>query len=487
MANPYQQDRNRLIVIMWLLLTIGFVAISLLGYQVSRQAIRATIIDQDLPLTSSNIYSEIQKDLIRPVLVSNTMAHDTFVRDWILRGEQDPQEIARYLKEVRVRHGAFSSFLVSEKTGNYYTGEGVLKQVSPDEPRDEWYYRVRERDEDYEINVDPDLANADALTIFINYRIFDYEGHYIGATGVGLTVEAVKRLINEYQARFDRTIYFVDGSGEMVVFGDHIKAIDLRSSVGLGPLLDQIFREKRGHYQYQADGDRFILHVNFLPELNWYLFVIQNESVALSGIRNTLYLNLVISFVVTLLVINITQLVLVRYQKRLERLASTDELTGLLNRHASSILFKKLLQDYRREPRPLSVLLIDIDHFKLINDRLGHRCGDQALQQVGDLLSSSLRQSDLAVRWGGEEFLLLLKGCILVEAERLAEDIRLKVAGYVLQTDSGTVTLTLSIGVSEYDGIETLEQTIYRADAALYRAKHLGRNRVSVDPEVRNS
>jgi len=171
MANPHLQDRKRLIAIMWVLLTIGFVAISVLGYQVSRQAIRATIIDQDLPLTSSNIYSEIQKDLVRPVLISYTMAHDTFVRDWILRGEQNPNEIVRYLQEVRLRHGAFSSFLVSEKTGNYYTGEGVLKKVSPDEPRDEWYYRVRAMHKDYEINVDPDLANADALTIFINYRI----------------------------------------------------------------------------------------------------------------------------------------------------------------------------------------------------------------------------------------------------------------------------------------------------------------------------
>jgi len=464
------------------LLTIGFVAISVLGYQVSRQAIRATIIDQDLPLTSSNIYSEIQKDLVRPVLISYTMAHDTFVRDWILRGEQNPNEIVRYLQEVRLRHGAFSSFLVSEKTGNYYTGEGVLKKVSPDEPRDEWYYRVRAMHKDYEINVDPDLANADALTIFINYRIFDYAGQYIGATGVGLTVEAVQRLIQEYQSRFDRIIYFVDSDGKMVTFGNHTQSQDLHQMPGLGPIMDLILSEKRGHYYYQSSGDRYILHVNFLPELNWYLFVIQNESVALSGIRNTLYLNLAISLLVTLVVIYITHLVLVRYQKRLERLASTDELTGLLNRHASSILFKKLLQDFRREPRPISILLADIDHFKEINDRLGHRCGDQALQQVAQLLSCSLRESDLAVRWGGEEFLLLLKGCTLQEAVRLAEEIRVKLARQSLQTDAGDVTLTLSFGVSEYDETETLEQSINRADVALYRAKDEGRNRVTCEP-----
>ena len=119
MANPHLQDRRRLLALLWVLLTLGFMAISLLGYQVSRQAIRAAIIDQDLPLTSSNIYSEIQKDLVRPVLISSTMAHDTFVRDWVLRGENDPQEIARFLNEVKIRQGAFSSFLVSEKSGKY--------------------------------------------------------------------------------------------------------------------------------------------------------------------------------------------------------------------------------------------------------------------------------------------------------------------------------------------------------------------------------
>lgn len=173
-------DRRGLLLGLWLLLTGGFVTTTLIGYQVSKQAIRSAIIQQELPLTSSNIYSEIQKDLVRPVLISSTMASDTFVRDWVMGGERNVDDIARYLREVKQRYGAFSSFFVSEKSATYYTGDGVLKRVSPTEPRDAWYYRVRDMKEDYEINVDPDLANKDALTIFINYKVFDFKGNYIG-------------------------------------------------------------------------------------------------------------------------------------------------------------------------------------------------------------------------------------------------------------------------------------------------------------------
>ncbi|MEW6165736.1 MAG: sensor domain-containing diguanylate cyclase [Pseudomonadota bacterium] len=481
MKPQFSIDRRRLVLVLTFLLVAGFMATSLIGYHVSRQAIRDAIIDQDLPLTASNIYSEIQKDLVRPVLVSSTMAHDTFVRDWVLRGENTVEEMARFLKEVKLRHGAFSSFFVSEKTGRYYTADGILKRVSSFEPRDAWYYRVRGLSEDYEINVDPDLANADALTIFVNYRVHDYAGNFIGVTGIGLTVDAVRRLVREYQQRYHRTIYFVNSRGRIVVFGDGEQARDLHVVPGLGPLVDRILRDKRGSYQYESGGDNHILHVNYLPELKWYLFVEQNESIALAGIRKTLIANLAISLGVTLVVIFLTHLALARYQRRLEEMASTDKLTGLLNRHAFTILMAKLMADYRREPKPVSVLMVDIDHFKQINDRHGHLAGDDVLAEVARLLQAGLRASDLAVRWGGEEFLLVLRGCDLGEARRIAENLRVAVAAHAIATEGQAIDVTVSIGASQFDGTEPPMRTVERADAALYRAKHAGRDRVEVD------
>ncbi|MBA3033622.1 MAG: sensor domain-containing diguanylate cyclase [Gammaproteobacteria bacterium] len=478
---PRLFDRRRLLLLVSFLLFAGFFATTLFGYYVSKQAIRDAIIDQDLPLTSSNIYSEIQKDLVRPVLIASTMASDTFLRDWVLQGEQNVSEMARYLDEIKKRYGAFSSFFVSEKSGIYYTSAGVLKRVAQVEPRDAWYYRVRAMQEDYEINVDPDLANQDALTIFINYRVHDFSGNYIGVTGVGLTVDAVRHLIGEYQQRFKRTIYFVDGQGKVVIFGNRVdRDPNLRAAAGLGELVERILKDKSGSYQYQANGDNHILNVNYLPELKWYLFVEQNEEPALAEIRQTLYVNLGISLVVTLVVLFLTHLALSRYQKRMEELAATDKLTGLLNRQAFTIFFDKLVAEYRREPRPTSALLVDLDHFKEINDSHGHLSGDRVLQGVAQLLQDGLRESDIAVRWGGEEFLLVLRACDLAEARRIAEKLRQDIDEHVFAVADKKIRVTISIGVAEYDGSELPDQWINRADRGLYSAKNGGRNRVGV-------
>ena len=101
MPLPQLFGRRRLLLVLWLLLSAGFFATTLGSYHVSREAIREAIIARELPLTSSNIYSKIQKDLVRPVLISSTMANDTFVRDWVLKGERNVDEMARYLKAMR--------------------------------------------------------------------------------------------------------------------------------------------------------------------------------------------------------------------------------------------------------------------------------------------------------------------------------------------------------------------------------------------------
>lgn len=473
-------NHRRVLLLLGALLLAGFLVTTWNSYVVSREAVREAIVHQELPLAASGIYSEIQKDLVRPVLVSSTMAHDTFLRDWVLNGERDTQAIARYLEEIKARYGAFSSFFVSERTQAYYTGGGVLKRVSPSEPRDVWYYRVRAMAQPYEINVDPDMANRDAMTIFINYRVSDFDGRYIGATGVGLTLEAVHRLIREYQQRYERRIYFVDARGRVVLSeggaGVPANGQDLHAHAGLGPLLARILAERNGGYDYAAEDGRRLLNVHHIPEFGWYLFVEKNESEALAPIRRSLLINLAVCLVVTAVALVLAQRTLHRYQRRMETMASTDELTGLLNRRAFTELIDQLLADYQREPRPIAMLLVDVDHFKAINDQHGHAVGDQVLTHLAGLLQRSLRRSDIAVRWGGEEFLVVLKGCDLVEAGQLAEKLRRTVEQDREPLAGGPFRLTVSIGVSEFDGQESPDQAIHRADLALYEAKRSGRN-----------
>ncbi|WP_044870640.1 sensor domain-containing diguanylate cyclase [Pseudomonas sp. LFM046] len=481
-------SHSLLLLALVLLLGCGFLATSLVSYQASLKSIRSSIVNTELPLTSDNVYSEIQKDLVRPILISSMMSRDTFVRDWVMKGEKDVEQITRYLREIQQHYGAFTSFFISDRTLTYYQTKGVLKKVNREEPRDIWYFRVREMKEPYEINVDVDLANQDQLTFFINYKVFDYDGKFLGATGVGLTVDAVIKLIDEYQRRYDRSVYFVDTNGRIVLTGTAGGPMGakvgqkLAEVPGLEALQARLGRPQTGKFEYQEQGRGHFLNVRYIPELDWYLFVDKHEGGLLSGIRNTLYLNLLICLLITIVVLVLVSRLVRRYQQRISALATTDSLTGLPNRRGFELLAGQALQEARRDRRPLVALLLDLDHFKLLNDTYGHQAGDLVLQGFAQNLRDSLRQSDIICRWGGEEFIILLKDTGNSTAHQLAEKVLGEVASKRYPFRGVNLQITSSIGLAEMHPDDSLDSLIARADRGLYRAKQSGRNCVCVEP-----
>jgi len=163
-----------------------------------------------------------------------------------------------------------------------------------------------------------------------------------------------------------------------------------------------------------------------------------------------------------------------------EKLAVTDELTGLYNRRKCNELFEAELKRSTRYKHDLSLLMLDIDHFKKINDKFGHPVGDQAIKLVADTISGKLRNVDISARYGGEEFIIFLPETGIEGAKLVAERLRTEIENLPLMHDSGEpITLTASIGVANYpDCGETAEQLIECSDQALYTAKRYGRNRI---------
>lgn len=167
---------------------------------------------------------------------------------------------------------------------------------------------------------------------------------------------------------------------------------------------------------------------------------------------------------------------LVQALQRIEELAIRDGLTGLFNRRHGMELLGEALSRHARQPHPLHVLLLDLDHFKRINDVHGHGVGDKVLRAFGHTTLDALRATDLAVRWGGEEFLLVLAGD---DAQVPVERLRLAVAASAVEAASGqALTFSFSAGWTEVRENDTVESLMERADAALYRAKQAGRDRV---------
>ena len=152
-----------------------------------------------------------------------------------------------------------------------------------------------------------------------------------------------------------------------------------------------------------------------------------------------------------------------------------DPLTGLYNRRFLKEQAGSIVAFAQRHKLPLSLLMIDIDHFKKINDEFGHQVGDVVLQRVSNVLKTRLRRGDVAVRYGGEELLAVLPGADQTDAAAIAEQLRVTV-GQIGYSDIGPLNVTVSIGVAVVS--TTLQAAVGHADAALYRAKKAGRNRV---------
>lgn len=166
-----------------------------------------------------------------------------------------------------------------------------------------------------------------------------------------------------------------------------------------------------------------------------------------------------------------------KQQKHFKEMAMKDQLTGLFNRHFLMEVAPKSIKEAHRHQHELSILVIDLDHFKLINDNQGHATGDIVLEELGAILKNSCREEDFACRFGGEEFVLLLHHCNIADAEAKAEGLRRKIE----QSKPANLTVTASIGVSclhldqDHDNISNL---FSRADAGTYQAKDNGRNQV---------
>ncbi len=168
--------------------------------------------------------------------------------------------------------------------------------------------------------------------------------------------------------------------------------------------------------------------------------------------------------------------------QRIERLAITDPLTGLYNRNFLYEMLPLMIAEAHRYEKPLSLIILDVDHFKQFNDTWGHDVGDLVLKHVAKLLQNNIRSADIPCRYGGEEFVIVLPDTHLENAVRAAEKIRNVVEDtpLVLEDQPEPLRVTLSLGVAELKKEDTLDTLIKRADQALYAAKRGGRNRTEV-------
>jgi diguanylate cyclase (GGDEF)-like protein len=464
-----------------LILVSGFLTTSAAGFLASREAIEHSISEQALPLTGDIISAGLQKDILYPVFISQMMSQDPAVRDWLASPEKHQPQILGYLDNIKRRYGTLASFMGSDASRRLYHTYGPPDELIEGRSGDNWFFRIKAmHNAKYETNVDIETLYSGQPTLFINHRVIDKDGRFIGVTGVAITLDTLNQVLARYQARFGRDIYFVSDEGKVVLSGTPLKdderALSTRS--GMKDIAPAILNRSVAptSLAYRSGKSDVLVNSRYLPELNWYLVVEQNVSGNIKPLSRIFALNFSISFLVMLMVLAVTLLTVNRFQHQLHKIATTDALTGLLNRQALALLFRQSTLVSKRSGRPLSAILFDIDHFKAVNDAFGHMAGDSVIRQVAEIALDVVRESDVVTRWGGEEYLVLLNDCPLSQAIAIAEALRRRVAEHDFELPSEKVVVTISLGVAQYHADESESSFFTRADEALYGAKNGGRN-----------
>lgn len=380
--------RSRLILVIGAILIAGFFTANWISFRVSTATLKATILQNELPLTSSNIYAEIQTDLLRPVFVSSLMSNDTFLKDWALAGERDIAVITRHLEEIRRKYDVFTSFFISDKTRNYYHFSGLSRVVQEGNPEDVWFFRVKNMAEPYEINIDFNIEQGRTITIYVNYRVLDYDGTFIGLTGVGLKLDTVGNIISRYHDSYNRNIYFVDAAGRITVRsqGATITEDNIREAAGISRVADDLLKSAEGYFEYERSGETMLITTRTIPDLGWRVIVEQSESEVLRTLWRSFLTNLAIGVVIIVVTIATIAYAVSIYHRNLEDMAITEKLTGIGNRQRFDIALIRALERQRLVGEPFSVILFDLDQFKEINDAYGHLKGDEAIRRVAQAM-----------------------------------------------------------------------------------------------------
>ncbi|MDO9492769.1 sensor domain-containing diguanylate cyclase [Acetobacterium sp.] len=472
------KQRNKVGLLISLIILIGIVAIVFFSFTTYSKIIKDDVLNIS-KLTSTNIYSEINNELTKPIFVSLTMANDSFVKQWLEQEDsQNNQEIIAYLEGLRNKYDYHSVFLISAKSLNYFHYNGLFKTISPQDEHDQWYYDFINQDKLYLLDVDQDQVDHQRLTIFINCKILDDQSNLIGVAGVGIEMSYVQDLLEIFERDYNLEAFLVDENGLIqahtnpnLIENQNINDLEIYSKIG--PSLYNKTDKINVFNDDNLYNPQYIIS-HYIEELNWYLVIRKDTAELAQSFNNQLYYDLFIIILVLTSVLLIVQQIVNKNDAQMKKLALLDNLGILSNRKDFDQNLKATLAQNDENKVGWSVFLMDLDHFKDVNDNHGHLQGDKILKHVMTLSKNTL-SDHLITRWGGDEFsgIIFLSG--ILAAEKL-ETLRLEILNDPLLSE---FNVTVSIGVTQAIDIDTEDTIIRRADKALYESKSNGKNQVT--------
>ncbi len=472
---------------------IAFVLLTAFHAGEHGRRVHRIIRDRELPSIGTAVKANLDRTSADLLSIGEELLRDNFVRDWILDGENDEDLLREFLEPIQVTFEMLDTSVVSDRSETYYGTDGRTLRLSPDNAlRDGWYYSYRHSRPPSNIDIwyYPD---TNALGMWLNVSILDDAGKFLGIAGGRIDSRTFAETMNVYGDLEGISVYLARPDGQLVYATDKTLLAHPTSHVNhlwgeyALDALTPLIRNPAPRVIHLPCVDGCILWGTFAQEWDALLVVEKAGEIVTERTREAVMSSLVPSgfltvslFLITLSTIVFARNRVTRQSAELERLAGTDPVTGLYNRLRFDDFVKHEVARIRRTGEESSLIILDLDYFKLVNDTFGHPAGDAVLRSVGEVLKGHVRAADTVARFGGEEFTILLPGTTVSGASTLAEHIRKAIEKCSFPQHSSDLRVTASFGVAPLTHSETtaFHEAYREADRALYEAKRAGRNRV---------
>lgn len=325
-----------------LVIIIGFLLTAVLSYRANYSASLENI-EQVSSLTSEGIYYQMSSTFTKPVNISLTMANDSLLKDVLQKEKQHMDEreyintIKEYLQAYQEKYAYDSVFLVSAATGRYYNFNGLDRVLTPGEAENHWYFNMLQSDADYTMQVDNDEVSGaeNQITVFVNCKIKDTAGAVMGVVGVGLRIDSLQQLLQEYENKFGVMAYLVDDGGTIEISTKHtgyegVNLFEMDQYAGKARADILGWREEgtaKGLWvsDQAANEKKSYVVTRYLPELSWHLVVERDTSQMVAQLNRQLVHTVLIIFSIIVLILFVITYVIRSFNRRIVGLTQAVE------------------------------------------------------------------------------------------------------------------------------------------------------------------
>ncbi|MFT4937740.1 MAG: diguanylate cyclase (GGDEF)-like protein [Paraglaciecola sp.] len=427
----------------------------------------------------SPVFSLVDREILKPLYISETLAYSEMFNHLIEPAEPDHDVIYDHL-EILEKKFNLEFFIASEKHRRQYFSERTSIELIEGEI--DWYFKIKAMDSD----LLADVGRSEDPQLFFDVKIYNKQNEYIGIVGVAKSLQVFLKEFSDYKSKYGYDFLFLNDNNTVVLSS---YSQQLANGADLKNIEEFIWYQKIDQSSLidgslnsvlvNLAGDDFLISELYINELKWRLLLLIPLKTKQMQLNKTFFFNISMVTIFGLSLFLVIYWITNKYRKGIVKAINIDELTRLANRRAIQLKFRELKEKPGTE---LCVIILDIDHFKQVNDTHGHNTGDEILKKIADLLGKVVRSQDVVGRWGGEEFIMLMPCNDPQIGINVAERARKLLMTAKISDIQLEQPITASFGVTHANAAIDLKDIVEVADKALYKAKDAGRNRVKYLP-----